>query len=197
MSSTRQDLQAEIFKAARKGQTFVIGAIKTSAGAVRSATPHVHATSQRLADRLPRPEKLAGNARHLADRMPKPHDVAGSARHLAGRMPKPHDVAGSARHLAGRLPKPDKLTGDARHLSENLPKAGDVAANARHFGEKLLASQQKLAADARRASAVLFPARRSKNSPRDGDAAKGEAGTTDTGTTQPGPEGTSNGGGAA
>jgi hypothetical protein len=164
MSPTREDMQAEIFKAARRGQAVVIGVIRTSAGAVRSATPHVHVTSAKLAERLPKPGKLAGNARHLA----------------------------------GRLPNADQLVGNARRLTENLPRAGELAANRRHFGEKLLASQQKLAANARRASAVLFPAGRkdARNSPGSSDAAPGDAGTTSTGSAQAGAE-DGNGGGAA
>jgi hypothetical protein len=179
MSPARQDLQAEIFKAARRGQAVVIEVVRTSVGVARSAAPHVHVAGQRLTASLPRPEKLAG-----------------SARHLAGRLPRPEDVAGSARHLAGRLPSPDKLAGNARHLTGNLPRAAEVAANARHFGERLLAGQQKLAADARRASAALFPAADKDGTSSPGsDAAQGDAGST--GTAQTGAEDTSSGGGAA
>jgi hypothetical protein len=130
MSPTRQEVQAEIVKAARKGQEVVIEVIKTSAGVVRSARTQVNVPSLPFADRLPKPELLG---------------------ELAGKLPKPEELAGNARQFAEKLSKSEALAGA-------LPKAEELAANARRFAEKLLASQQKFAEDARRrATAALLP----------------------------------------
>jgi hypothetical protein len=67
--NVRQELQAEILKTARKGQEAVVGAIKTWTGTVRSITPPQKELSLPFADRLPKPEELAGNAYEFAQKL--------------------------------------------------------------------------------------------------------------------------------
>ncbi len=63
-------LQAEIRKTARKGQEAVVGAIKTWTGTVRSITPPpLKELNLPFADRLPKPEELAGNAQEFAQKL--------------------------------------------------------------------------------------------------------------------------------
>lgn len=64
-----QEVQAEVLKAARKGQEAVVGAIKTWTGTVRSMTPPLKDMSLPFADRLPKPEELAGNAYEFAQKL--------------------------------------------------------------------------------------------------------------------------------
>jgi hypothetical protein len=71
-----QEVQAEVLKAARKGQEAVVGAIKTWTGTVRSMTPPTlkdlnlpFADRLPFANRLPKPEELAGNAYEFAQKL--------------------------------------------------------------------------------------------------------------------------------
>ena len=178
MNPTRHEVQAEIVKAARRGQKVVIGAVKTSAGAVRSARTQVTVPNLPFASKLPKPDQLVGNAREFAGKLPKPEDLAGNARQFAERLPRPEQLVGNARELAGKLPRPEDLVG-------KLPKPDELAANARHFAERVLATQQKFAEDARRATAALLPTAggADKVSPVDGDSAKSATATADTADT--------------
>jgi hypothetical protein len=64
-----QEVQAEVLKAARKGQEAVVGAIKTWTGTVRSMTPPLKDVNLPFANRLPKAEELAGNAYEFAQRL--------------------------------------------------------------------------------------------------------------------------------
>jgi hypothetical protein len=68
-----QEVQAEVLKAARKGQEAFVGAIKTWTGTVRSMTPKdlslPFADRLPFANRLPKPEELAGNAYEFAHKL--------------------------------------------------------------------------------------------------------------------------------
>jgi hypothetical protein len=70
-----QEVQAEVLKAARKGQEAVVGAIKTWTGTVRSMTPPLKDISLPFADRLP-----------FANRLPKPEELAGNAYEFAQKL---------------------------------------------------------------------------------------------------------------
>jgi hypothetical protein len=64
-----QEVQAEVLKAARRGQEAVVGAIKTWTDTVRSMTPPLKDLNLPFANRLPRPEELAGNAYEFAQKL--------------------------------------------------------------------------------------------------------------------------------
>jgi hypothetical protein len=70
-----QEVQAEVLKAARKGQEAVVGAIKSWTGTVRSMTPPLKDMSLPFADRLP-----------FANRLPKPEELAGNAYDFAQKL---------------------------------------------------------------------------------------------------------------
>lgn len=70
-----QEVQAEVLKAARKGQEAVVGAIRTWTGTVRSMTPPLKDLSLPFADRLP-----------FANRLPKPEELAGNAYEFAHKL---------------------------------------------------------------------------------------------------------------
>lgn len=187
MSPTRQEVQAEVVKAARRGQEVIIEVIRTSTGVVRSAGSPERLSNLPFASKLPRPEHVAGTAREFAGKLPKPDELAGTARQLAERLPRPDAVVGNARELAGKLPRPESFVG-------KLPKIDELVANARHFTERMLASQQKFAEDARRATTALLPkaSNGSKTAAEPSDGADSGAGESSPGTT--GTDGTSTGG---
>ena len=136
MTSSRNVGQevAGIIKAARRGQEALGHAIRTSAGKMRSATPQRRELNLPFADRLPKPEEVAGNVRGIAARLPKPEDLAGNARGLARRLPKPEELAGSAASLAGKLMASQRKFADQvlRAATPQLPakrgSAGDGTA---------------------------------------------------------------------
>jgi hypothetical protein len=70
-----QEVQAEVLKAARRGQEAVAGAIKTATTTVRSMTPPLKDLSLPFADRLP-----------FANRLPKPEELAGNALEFAQKL---------------------------------------------------------------------------------------------------------------
>jgi hypothetical protein len=168
MSPTRQEMQAEVLKAARRGQAAIIEVIRTSAGVVRSARPQEHLGNLPFASKLPRPEHMAGSAREFAGKLPKPDELAGTARQFAEKLPRPDKLVGNARELAGKLPRPDGF-------ASKLPKVDELVANARHFTERVLASQQKFTEDARRAATALLP-----NASNGSETAASDAGTSET-----------------
>jgi hypothetical protein len=150
------DVQAELLKAARKGQEVFGHAIKTSAA------------------KLPKPEQLAGNARDLAAKLPKPEQLAGNARDLAAKLPKPEQVAGNVHGIASRLPKSEHVTGRVRSITTRLPKPEQLAGNALELAGKLLASQRKFADQVLRVTTLQLPGKRSA-------AENGQDGNKDTG----------------
>lgn len=192
MSPTRQEVQAEVVKAARRGQEVIFEVIRTSAGVMRSARSPEHFSNLPFASKLPRPEHMAGTAREFAGKLPKPDELAGTARQLAERLPRPDAVAGNARDLARKLPRPESFAG-------KLPKIDELVANARHFTERVLASQQKFAEDARRATTALLPnvSNGSKAAAEPSDGPGGGASESSTDTTSTDGNGTGGSGGPA
>jgi hypothetical protein len=156
-----QEVQAEILKAARRGQEVFGHAIKSRA------------------DKLPKPEQLAENARELAAKLPKPEELAENARGLAAKLPKPEQVAGNVRGITSQLPKPERLSGRVRSITTRLPKPEHVAGNAVGLFGKLLASQRKFADQVLRVTSMSLGGKRgaTKNSA----AGDGPGGGKDTG----------------
>jgi hypothetical protein len=183
MSPTRQEVQAEVIKAARRGQAAIIEVIRTSAGALRSARSQEHLGNLPFAGKLPRPEQVAGTAREFAGKLPKPDELAGTARQFAERLPRPDKLVGNARELAGKLPRPPEA------FAAKLPTVDELVANARHFTERVLASQQKFAEDARRATTALLPnaGNGGKAAAQPSDRTESESGTDESSTGSNGP----------
>lgn len=201
MAPSPSGLQAEILKAARKGQEFVGHAIRTSTGKVRSVTPQqLHLP---LADKLPTPDQVAGNVRgitarlprpdDLARRLPKPGELAGHVRGMAARLPKREQLPANARNIAARLPKREELTGSARHMAGRLPKPEELAGSAASLASRLLASQRKFADQVLRVTTPQLPGKRhpDKNGPATGGATQSGAGPSQDGQdgTEDGPAG--------
>ena len=113
MAETRmvgREVQEEFLKTVRKGQEFVLEAIKTWAEAVQSITPKLPTVHLPLADKLPTPQDLAA-------KLPAPKDVVDSSygfaeKVLASQRKFAEDVLKAAAPLA-----PGKSNGQA-------PKAG-------------------------------------------------------------------------
>ena len=104
MNQTRnvgQDVQAEIIKTVRRGQeaaVITIGTVKAWAGTVRSAAP------VKLPD-LKLPE-ITLRKLPFADRLPKPDELAGNAYDLAGKLlASQRKLAESVRHATSPLRK--------------------------------------------------------------------------------------------
>lgn len=166
MSPSSNEVQAEILKAARKGQEVIGHAIKTSAGKMRSVTPQLHELHLPLANKLPKPDQVAGNVRGIAARLPKPEQ-------LARKLPKPGEVAGNVRGMAARLPKRDELTGNARNIAAHLPKPEQLASSAASLAGKLLANQRKFADQVLRVTTPQLPGK--SHSATNGEAQNGAA----------------------
>jgi hypothetical protein len=160
-----QDVQAELLKAARRGQEVLGHAIKTRAA------------------KLPKPEELAENARGLAAKLPKPEELAGNARGLAAKLPKPEELAGNVRGVTSQLRKPEELSGRVRGLSTRLPKPEQVAGNALGLFGRLLASQRKFADQVLRVTSLSLPGKRgaAKDIAADGQGDSKDSGAGDNG----------------
>jgi hypothetical protein len=164
MTPSPNGVQAEILKAARRGQEVFGHAIRTSAGKARSVTPQLHELHLPFADKLPKPHQVAGNVRGITARLPKPEEFLGNVRGMTARLPKPEELAGNARGIAARLPKPEELAGSAASLAA-----------------KLMASQRKFTDQVLRVTTPQLPG---KTTTPEGGAAK--TGTAKTGTAETG-----------
>jgi hypothetical protein len=139
------EMQAEILKAARRGQEVFGQVIRTSADKVRSAAP-LHELKLPFADRIP-----------FADKLPTPEEVAGNVRGFAARLRNPEELAGNARDLARKLPNREELAGSVRQAAARLPKPEELAASATELASRLLASQRRFADQVLRVTTPQLP----------------------------------------
>ncbi len=125
-----QEVQAEILKNARKGQEALVGALRTWTDTVRSITPPLKELSLPFADRLPKPEELAGNAFEFAQKLlASQRKFAEGVLHAAAPMLPlgGHGDSGQKTEPAEHA-KSDKKSGPARQKGGPAAKKNGSAA---------------------------------------------------------------------
>lgn len=153
MSSTRQDVQDELLKAARRGQAVLVEVIRTSAGIVNSARSQDRDSSRPFSGKLPSPEQLAGTAREFASKLRRPEQTAGTTSDTTtGSAGTTSDTTGTTTGTAGDSAGTASGSGSARdvagtaarQLAERLGVPGMLQDTARQFAGRLPASPEDM-----------------------------------------------------